>query len=371
MAEPLKNQFGADVPRAIGAMLQAVQPQFPTQAFVRDCLAGYQALELMPRARHIAQALHRHLPPHFPDAVDLLLASLQQPQERSGSMAGFIFLPHCFYVAEHGLQHFDDAMRAQHALTQRFSAEFSIRPFLIRHPQQTLARLRQWASDPSEHVRRLVSEGTRPRLPWAPRLPAFQADPTPTLALLELLKDDPSLYVRRSVANHLGDIGKDHPQLLAGVAARWLADATPERRWVVQHALRWAVKQGQPWALQLMGFGQKAQVQIHNPHISPRRAPIGGSVQIRFDIQNTGRRRQKLLVDFQVHYIKANGATRAKVFKLQSLELAPGQAATCQKTLSLRQMTTRLHYPGRHRVEALVNGAPMAIGDFWLCTAER
>ena len=373
MAEPLKNHFGADVPKAIAAMLQAAHPPFPTKAFVRDCLAGFEALELMPRGRHIAQALHKHLPTHFPQAVDILLASLQQPVDRSaaGSMANFIFMPHCFFVADHGLNHFDDAMRAQHALTQRFTAEFSIRPFLIHHPEQTLERLRQWAGDPNEHVRRLVSEGSRPRLPWAQRLPAFQADPASTLALLELLKDDPSLVVRRSVANHLNDIGKDNPQILAEVAARWMQDASPERAWIVRHALRWAVKQGQPWALELLGFAGKAQVQIRKPSISPRRALMGGSVDIGFEVHNTGRRRQTLLVDFQVHYVKANGATRAKVFKLQSLELVPGQAVTVCKTLSLRDMTTRKHYPGRHRVEALVNGAAVPLGDFDLLPAKK
>ena len=167
-------------------------------------------------------------------------------------------MPHCFFVAEYGLDHFEPSMQAHYQLTQRFTAEFSIRPFLIKHTEATLARLRQWARDPNEHVRRLVSEGTRPRLPWASRLPAFQADPAPVLALLELLKDDPALYVRRSVANNLNDIGKDHPRVLMQTAQRWMRDATPERAWVVRHALRWAVKQGDPAALKVLGFGKKS-----------------------------------------------------------------------------------------------------------------
>jgi 3-methyladenine DNA glycosylase AlkC len=327
---------------------------------------------LMPRGRHIAQAMHRHLPADFPQAVDVLLASLRHPVDRAaaGGMANFIFMPHCFFVAEHGLGHFEDAMRAQHALTQRFTAEFSIRPFLIHHRAQTLERLQQWASDPSEHVRRLVSEGSRPRLPWAPRLPAFQADPSPTLVLLEMLKDDPSLYVRRSVANHLNDIGKDNPQVLAEVAARWMKNASPERAWIVRHALRWAVKQGQPWALSALGFGSRAHVEIRNARLSPQRARIGQSIQLSFDVHNPTRRTQALLVDYQVHYIKANGSTRAKVFKLQSLQLAPGQAATLQKTLSLREMTTRQHQPGLHRVDALINGTPTPLGEFNLLHAK-
>ena len=368
MAEPLKNHFGTDVPKTIARMLQAVHPSFNARAFVRDCLAGYEALELMPRGRHIAQAMHTHLPAHFPQAIELILASIEQPTDRAGAgaMANFIFMPHCFFVAEHGLDHFEDAMRAQYVLTQRFTAEFSIRPFLIRHPQRTLDRLREWASDPSEHVRRLVSEGSRPRLPWAQRLPAFQADPTPMLEILELLKDDPSLYVRRSVANHLNDVGKDNPKMLAAIAARWMRDASAERAWLIRHALRWAVKQGHPWALKVIGFGRPAEVDIRSAAISPRRAHIGGSVLISFELHNPLRRAQSLMVDLQVHYVKANGAAKAKVFKLQSLQLEPGQSATLRKKLSLREMTTRRHYPGRHVVDVVVNGVSMALGEFWL-----
>jgi 3-methyladenine DNA glycosylase AlkC len=234
MAEPLKNQFGPDVPRAIASMVAEVHPSFPAKKFTRDALAGYEPLSLTQRGWHIARALRQHLPEDFPTAVDVLVQSSSQPSGRTvgSGMGGFLFMPHCFFVAAYGLDHFEESMAAQHVLTQRFTCEFSIRPFLIKHPAETLLRLRQWATDPSEHVRRLVSEGTRPRLPWAMRLPAFQADPAPVLELLELLKDDPALYVRRSVANNLNDIGKDHPHVLAKTAKRWLKGASDERAWV-------------------------------------------------------------------------------------------------------------------------------------------
>lgn len=372
MATPLKNHFGADVPLAIASMVAAVHRQFPHEAFMQDVLQGYDALELMPRGRHIARALQRHLPAHFPDAIAILLASMEQPTGRRSDvgLASFLFMPHSFFVAEYGLDHFEPSMQAQHALTQRFTAEFSIRPFLVRHPQATLERLAQWAHDPSDHVRRLVSEGTRPRLPWAPRLPAFQVDPRPVLALLELLQDDPALYVRRSVANNLNDIGKDHPQLLADTARRWLVDATPERDWVVRHALRWAVKQGAPWALEVLGFGHTAQVTLGQAAITPARPRIGGSVTVTVDLHNPAAQRHDVLVDLQVHYVKANGSVSAKVFKLKSLELEGGQTVRLHKTLSLAEMTTRKHQPGEHRVDLLVNGQPMPLGSFQLLAAD-
>ncbi len=227
MAEALKNHYGPDIPRRIAAMICAVHPSFDPRSFVKNALDGYEALELMQRGAKIADALHAYLPDDFPVAVAILLASLDQPAALktkgadNNPITAFLFLPHTVFVAQRGLDHFEVSMRAQHALTQRFSAEFSIRKFLQYKQIDTLKVLSVWAADPSAHVRCLVSEGTRSRLPWAPHLRAFQQDPRPVLALLELLKDDPSLYVRQSVANNLNDIGKDHPELLFETAARW------------------------------------------------------------------------------------------------------------------------------------------------------
>ncbi|MES2949513.1 MAG: DNA alkylation repair protein [Pseudomonadota bacterium] len=368
MAEPLIAQYGPDVPQAIARMVAAVHPRFDADAFLHDALTGYDALALMPRGKHIARALHRHLPADYGEAVRILLASTEQPHGRTPglSLASFLYLPHTVFVAEFGLQHFELSMQAQHTLTQRFTAEFSIRPFLQQHPEATLERLMEWTRDSSEQVRRLVSEGTRPRLPWASRLPAFQRDPAPVLALLEQLKDDPALYVRRSVANNLNDIGKDHPAVLAATANDWLRDATAERRWIVQHALRSAVKRGEPGALSALGFGASADVVIGQPSVTPQRAVVGGTLAVAFDVTNNTALPQRVLVDFAVHYVKANGQSRAKVFKLKTLDLAAHETQRVGKTISLAEMTTRKHYPGIHRVDAILNGRAQALGSFEL-----
>lgn len=368
MAEPLTAQYGPDVPQAIARMAAAVHPKFPLDAFVRDVLTGYDALGLMPRGKHIAHALKRHLPQDYGEALDILLASASQPHGRSPdlSLASFLYLPHTMFVAEFGLGHFELSMQAQHALTQRFTAEFSIRPFLQHHTEATLARLLEWTQDPSEHVRRLVSEGTRPRLPWASRLPAFQRDPAPVLTLLEKLKDDPALYVRRSVANNLNDIGKDHPLLLTDTANAWLTGATPERHWIVQHALRSAVKRGEPGALAALGFGSLADVDVGRSSIEPQHAVAGGKVTIAFDVTNRTNQPQRVMLDFAVHYIKANGRSRAKVFKLKTLELAAHETQSVRKQISLAEMSTRKHYPGLHKVDAILNGHARTLGSFHL-----
>ena len=368
MAEPLKNRFGPAIAQQLGAMISAVHRSFDRRAFLRDALAGYEALEFMPRGRHIARALHRHLPPSYPRAIGILLDSLSAPREMPAdeAMAPFFFLPHVSFVAEFGLEHFEESMRAQHALTQRFTAEFSIRAFIERYPERTLARLREWTTDPNEHVRRLVSEGTRPRLPWASRLREFQTNPRPVLDLLELLKDDPALYVRRSVANNLNDIGKDHPPLLVATARRWMKNASEERRWIIRHALRSAVKCGNVGALAVMGYGAKVAVSIAAVTITPARARMGGKVAIAFDILNQGADRARVLIDFRIHYVKAGGRTSPKVFKLKEIDLAPRERISLAKTVSLAEMTTRRHQPGLHLVEALLNGEARPLGAFEL-----
>ena len=366
MAEPLKNSFGADVPRTIARTIASVSPRFNEKAFVQSVLEGYDDLALMPRAWKIAHALRRYLPGDYEQALAILLASLDRQSKRTviSGMGAFVFLPHVFFVAEYGLDHFEASMRAQYLLTQRFTAEFSIRRYLERHRAATLARLAEWTTDPSEDVRRLVSEGTRPRLPWAQRLRAFQDDPRPVLALLERLKDDVSLYVRRSVANSLNDIGKDHPDVLVETATRWLEHATEERRWIIRHALRSAVKRGEAGALRVLGFGDKAVVAVEKVRITPSRLPIGSSVGIMCEVASQASGVQRLLVDLRVHYVKANGKPSPKVFKLKTVELAPKQTIAFSKTLALTQLTTRTHYPGLHRIELLVNGHAYPLGAF-------
>jgi 3-methyladenine DNA glycosylase AlkC len=372
MAEPLTAQYGPEIPRRIAAMIERVHPVFASRAFVAQALDGYEALGLLPRARQIARAMAAHLPPDYPEALDVVLRSIGPPAAATmgNGMASFVYLPHTYWVAEHGLDHLEHSVAAMHAITQRFSFEFGIRPFIERHPQAMLAVLARWAVDPNVHVRRLVSEGTRPRLPWASRLRVFERDPRAVLVLLERLRDDPDAYVRRSVANHLNDLGRDDPALLVEVCTRWAEDAPAARRRLIRHALRTLVKRGDPHALAVLGFPVGADVILRGASVLPARARIGDAVAVRFELASTGAQPQQVLVDLRVGYARAQGrggeAPRVKVFKLSAAELAPGEVLAVHKRVSLRQMTTRTHHPGVHRVEALVNGVVMPVGVFEL-----
>src|SRR5918995_6387073 len=232
MAEPLKLFFSPELVRRLSADIERAHQAFPARNFVRQACAGLDKLELMDRGKHISRVLAAHLPQSYPEAIEVLLRSLG-PEHATNELVGvgmapFYYLPHVLFVAERGLDHFDVSMRAQYELTKRFSAESSIRPYITKYPERTLAVLRKWTGDPNAHVRRLVSEGTRLRLPWAARVPWLDAHPERVLELLDLLKDDPSTLVRRSVANSLNDLGKLDPDLLMRTCARWLKGATDD-----------------------------------------------------------------------------------------------------------------------------------------------
>ena len=366
MAEALKDQYGPEVAETLAARLKAVYPDFDQEHFLTLALQGYDELDLMARGRHIAAALKLTLPADYQQAIQVLTDSLGGPLIDAGSfgMSAFFYLPHTQFVAAYGLDDFDTSMQAQYLLTQRFTAEFSIRPFIERYPDRVLTMLREWAGDESEHVRRLVSEGTRPRLPWAPRLRQFARNPAPVIELLELLKDDSSLYVRRSVANHLNDLGKDHPELLIDISRQWMQDASPERQWLVRHALRSAVKRCDVDALEILGYGSTQGIKLKETYISPDEPNIGEAVRIKVTLANQSEKPVPLMADFRIQYVKANGQTRPKVFKLKSGTLEAGESMTLEKQVSLAQMSTRKHYPGHHQVELQLNGTMHDLGSF-------
>lgn len=241
--------------------LALAHAKFDARAFRRAALDGLKPLSFMDRGHHLARAMRAHLPQRYDQAIKVLLRSLTPPStstDRLG-LGVFFYLPHTSFVGAYGLdaEHndgrdpFEISMKAQYELTRRFTAEFSIRHFLMRWPERTLTQLRAWTRDSDPHVRRLCSEGTRSRLPWGLRLQMFVKDPRPALPILEALKDDPELYVRRSVANHLGDIAKDHPELAFELCERWLKGASAERKWLIRHALRHPAKNGVKCALNL------------------------------------------------------------------------------------------------------------------------
>ncbi len=363
MAEPLKGFFDA---RLVASLAQdLLRAGLPVGDFEVEASTGLDALELTARAAHVAAALRKVLPDAPEAALPALVATFGPAHATSellgGGMAPFRYLPHSVLIGQLGVLAPEAGLVACRELTRRFTAEFCVRPILEAHPALAWAAIDTWVVDPDPHVRRLVSEGLRPRLPWASRLRALQRDPTPALSRLDHLVDDPAELVRRSVANHLGDVAKDHPDLAVDTARRWLAGA-PHREKLVRHGLRHLVKQGHPGALAVLGHAAAA-VRVEGFSV-PAVASLGSSVGYSFALVSTAEEAQHLVVDAVVSFPKANGRSSDKVFKLGRVTLAAGERRAFTGTVRTHAMTTRTHYPGTYGVTVQVNGARYAGGSF-------
>lgn len=351
-----KDEFSAGLVEALGRELRDAWPPFPLDRFVAEATDGLDARELKGRVALIGAALATTLPPD-PGALEELVG------RASGSPAfrGWMLWPFLDAVTERTLHDPDRGLPLLRALTSRASAEFAIRPFLRAHPATTFAHLAEWAGDPDEHVRRLVSEGTRPRLPWASRLTALVADPSPSLPLLHRLRDDPSEYVRRSVANHLNDIAKDHPDLAVAIAGSWVAGGGAHVERVVRHGLRGLLKAGHPGALAAVGVRVDDPIDVLAFSADPAALPIGGSVSVTCTIVTPGPREARAEIDLRVHYANAAGAlTRRATFRFARRALSPGTPETITRSIAFRPVSIRALHPGRHLLELQVNGSIVA-----------
>lgn len=359
--------------KRLGDHLRAFDGSFPSRRFVREASRGLEDLELKARINHVADALATCLPEPFPRAAALIRGANEGARRSDESV--FAYWPLCSFVERHGLSHFDEAFDTMHGLTGLASCEFAVRPFIEGEPDRAFSVLRRWVGDRDHHVRRLVSEGTRPRLPWGARLTALQEDPTPSVPLLDRLFSDEELYVRRSVANHLNDISKDHPDRAVAIAEAWKAAAAGEgggagrnADWVVRHALRGLVKGGHRGALALQGF-RPAKLELGAFSLKPRRLRFGAPLRMHLELR--ARAGGEWMIDYAVHRQLANGKLAPKVFKWTRRTVKRGESIVLDKDHAIRAITTRRYYPGRHRVEVLVNGQSVAVEDFELVGVPR
>jgi 3-methyladenine DNA glycosylase AlkC len=353
LPEPLKDLLFADEFIARLATGLAVQlADFDPGHFVALVFdADWSNRELMDRVRHVAACLRRTLPEHYPTTVDILRAV-------APDFPGFPAVIFSEFVGAYGLDHWDVSMPALAFFTPLASSEFGVRPYLLVDPQRALAYMYEWAKDENEHVRRLASEGSRPRLPWGPSLPAFKEDPTPLLPILEALKDDESEYVRRSVANSLNDISKTHPQLMLDIAERWLGHSE-ERDRLVKHACRTLLKAGNTRAMLLMGFGDPTDITVQDLHAEPDCLNIGDNASFSFVLQVGCSGTSKIRLEYVVYYAKAKGQLSPKVFQIREASFEPGEHQI-SRLHSFLERSTRRHYPGTHELAVKVNGQEKA-----------
>lgn len=309
------------------------------------------------RSKLITENLKKFLPQKFPDAINILLQSLPeeiQTEELTG-FDRFIIMPQTAFVSKYGLEHYDLSMTALYEMTKRFTAEGDIRIFIDKFPEKTLSILEKWAEDENCHVRRLVSEGIRPRLPLGIRLKRFQKDPVPVIHLLEKLKEDPVLYVRRSVANNLNDIAKDNPKIVTDTLKKWKNIDNKGTQWLIKHALRTLLKQGNSDALALLGY-ETLGIEVSEITLQTNKIKIGEDLVFNFSLKSIASKSQNLMIDYIIYYQKANGKQSPKVFKLSKKELNSEKTLTFEKKHSFKPISTRKHYKGKHNISLQING---------------
>lgn len=354
--------MGAPQLRKLSATLQSISPDFDSGRFLSEALDGLEHLTLMQRVRRasdaIAAAAHA-----IPGGYDGVLALLMQAAPKLGN--GFMSLVAPDYVSQHGRHAFEQSMDALKFFTPFGTSEFGVREFLRDDPQCALKIMNTWCEDGSDAVRRLASEGTRPRLPWSFRLSAIEASPELAAPILNRLRADPSLYVRRSVANHLNDITKANPAWVLERAAQW-GVADPHTKWIIRHALRSLIKQGNASALAILGAEAATDITAEAFSVSPARISLGDTLTLTCALRSAAATPQRLIVLYRIGYMRQNGSTSFKAFRLKELTLEPGQTVTLSRSQQIRDFTTRTHYAGRHEVELCVNGSVMARDGFEL-----
>ncbi|EPX76027.1 hypothetical protein [Salipiger mucosus] len=360
--------FNRDTLADLGAEF-AVLPGFDAGRFVDETAPRLAGLGVHDRLDVIADGLEAQLPRAFPEMADALEAAMPPPLDpgrRDDDFGRFIHAVPGVLAVRHGLEdHPDRALDLIQAATQRFSMEYAIRPFLNRWPDLTLARMEHWARDPHYHVRRLVSEGTRPRLPWGA---GITLDPMEPLRFLDVLHGDPARFVTRSVANHLIDLSKIHPDAVLDRLTRWRAEGAQDAReldWLTRHALRTAVKRGEPGALALLGY--RADLPVTARLQVPGSVTVGEALE--FSVTLESGEMGPVLVDYRLRFHRPGGSAE-RVFKLKAGEVVPGRPLRLEKRHRLKgdAKTFRLH-PGPHAVVVQVNGRDVAEAGFELLPA--
>lgn len=365
LAEPLKNIYNETFLVEFGKQIQSAYSSFDADSFVSNVLDDqWQEHALKARMRKITLSLGRFLPGAYQEAIHILLTVNE-------SCVGFpyLILPDFVEVYGRNKEHWELSMKAIERFTAHSSAEFAVRPFIIEHPERMMKQMLDWAENPNEHVRRLASEGCRPRLPWGQALVLFKKDPAPIMEILELLKADPSLYVRKSVANNLNDIAKDHPELVIAIATRWLGK-DPLTDWIVRHGCRTLIRKAVPEILSLFGYAENTDrsvlIEEAQLTVEPSTVFIGGECQIKYKLHIKQGDPVRVRIEYGIDFVKSSGKVSRKKFLLSDKTVAGGSLLEGVRIHRWADLTTRRHYPGIHRILLFVNGREAAATEILL-----
>lgn len=363
MPELLKNIYNTSFFNHLTAILEEVIPDFDKEVFLHQIYTpNWPNLELKQRMRHISIVLLKGLPQEYLKALPYILRITEKARQTgSANPLAYIFLPDLIEIK--GQEDFGPSMDALQQITSFISAEFAVRPFLIRYPDKMLNQMLKWSTHLDEHVRRLASEGCRPRLPWAMAVPYLKKEPQSILPILDNLKNDPSAYVRRSVANNLNDIAKDHPQVVIQTAKKWMGQH-PQTDALLKHACRTLIKQGNPDILQLFGFGNKGLISASPLELNKDIFLLGETIEFTFTFESLVA--VEIRLQYVIEFARKGEKTGKKVFFLAEKQLQPATTCVLKKKFKLQHYSTRQLHEGWHRISIVANGEEKASARFYL-----
>jgi len=347
--DALKDMFNKAFYEHLATEINKIHKPFHTGNFVKDVIKNMEDLSLNQRMRNTSKNLKKHLPEDYGQSIEIMKKVIPQLKR------GYTTLVFPDFVGQYGLDHIHISLEALAFFTRYGSSEFAIREFLKKDFKTTIQVMEKWAGNKNEHIRRLASEGSRPRLPWSFKLDEVIKNPAATKNILEKLKSDDTLYVKKSVANHLNDFSKDHPDYMLDLVGSWNLE-NPHTSWIVKHACRSLIKKGDQRSLQLFDFSKNVKIEVLNFTLGKSVLKLGDTLEFAFDMASTSKSAQKLAVDYAIHYVKKSSGLSPKVFKLKEVRLGPSESIHISKKQILKDFTTRKHYGGMHVLEIMVNG---------------
>ncbi len=366
MSTLLKDIYSLAFYKNLAAELHILLPDFSTEIFITKIFdAHWEQKELKDRMRHTANVLHYFLPESFDKASEIIqqlsLTLMQKPTKGDG--LAYLFLPD--YIERYGINYFDVSVKTIELVTQLSSCEFAVRPFIIAYPEKMMMQMHAWSTHDNHHVRRLASEGSRPRLPWAMALPAFKKDPNAVLPILENLKNDPSEYVRKSVANNLNDITKDNIPVVLNIIKQW-KNHSPATDSIIKHACRNLLKQAHPVVLAHFGLSQSEAILFSDFKLNTPKIAIGENLSFAFTVSNTDVISHTIRLEYAIYYKRQNAIFGKKVFKISERQLAPNESLKINRNQSFKIITTRKFYAGTQQLGVIINGIEKVIVPFEL-----
>ncbi|MEE9440134.1 MAG: DNA alkylation repair protein [Saprospiraceae bacterium] len=365
MAEPLKYVYNEKFISDLAKAIRSNDKSFDINGFTKDVFDNsWSKLELKDRMRHIALMIDHHLNYEYEQNVNILKSTLEL-LITNDKKDGFKYMLFPDYIEVFGLEYYDISIQAFEEITQFTSCEFAVRPFILKYKSKMIDQMKKWSTHSHYNVRRLATEGCRPRLPWAMGLPSLKKDPNPILSILDNLKQDNSETVRRSVANNINDISKDNPQIALAMISKWKG-LSHETDKLVKHASRTLLKQGNQTAMQLFGFGNTKNIAINNFNIINHHIKIGDYLEFNFDIQNTSNLPSLIRLEYNIYYQKANGTLSNKVYKISEKSYPKNTTITVNRRQHFKIISTRKLHTGLHQLSIIVNGKEFEKVDFHL-----